>query len=159
MGRARNGDGHPIVTRLIKAPPEVVWAVLADGWSYASWVVGISRIRDVDRVWPRLGSRIQHSVGVWPVLLGDVTEVLYVDPGRELLLRTRGWPAGAAQVRLVLMPEGFNATKVSHVEDAVAGPARWVPRPLRQRAIAARTNEALRRLGYLAEGRHAQDPS
>lgn len=34
--------------RLIHASVEDVFAVLTDGWSYASWVVGASRIRDKD---------------------------------------------------------------------------------------------------------------
>ncbi len=37
----------PPVARRIEAPPGAVWAVLADGWLYATWVVGASRVRDV----------------------------------------------------------------------------------------------------------------
>ena len=36
----------------VEAPVDAVWAVLADGWSYAGWVVGASHIRDVDTGWP-----------------------------------------------------------------------------------------------------------
>ena len=39
---------RPRVTRTVDAPAEAVWAVLADGWLYASWVVGASRVREVD---------------------------------------------------------------------------------------------------------------
>ena len=41
-------DGVITVTRDVDAPGQAVWDVLADGWSYATWVVGASRVRDVD---------------------------------------------------------------------------------------------------------------
>ncbi|MDQ6715529.1 MAG: SRPBCC family protein, partial [Actinomycetota bacterium] len=63
----------PPVARRIEAPPGAVWAVLADGWLYATWVVGASRVRDVDLDWPTEGSRIHHSLGSWPALLSDET--------------------------------------------------------------------------------------
>ena len=36
------------VTHQTPARPEQIWAVLADGWTYAAWVVGASRIRAVE---------------------------------------------------------------------------------------------------------------
>jgi hypothetical protein len=51
------------VTRLVDASSEDVMAVLIDGWTYAEWVVGASRIRDVDKDFPAPGARIHHSVG------------------------------------------------------------------------------------------------
>ena len=84
------------------ASRDAVWSVLADGWTYAAWVVGTSRIRDVDPSWPAVGARIHHSVGAWPLLLDDQTEVIDADPGRLLVLRAKGWPAGEAMVQLEL---------------------------------------------------------
>jgi hypothetical protein len=89
-------DGHTVITRRVQASTEAVWAVLAAGWMYSTWVVGASRIRAVQQHWPQPGSRIHHSFGVWPALIDDHTEVLECDPGRELLLKARGWPAGEA---------------------------------------------------------------
>jgi len=89
-------DGRTVITRRINAPTEVVWSVLADGWMYATWAVGASRIRTVEPDWPTPGSRLHHSTGTWPVLINDQTEVVAADPGRELLLRARSWPAGEA---------------------------------------------------------------
>ena len=37
-----------INTRAVDATPDQVWQVLADGWLYPLWVVGASRMRDVD---------------------------------------------------------------------------------------------------------------
>ncbi|HEY1134888.1 MAG TPA: SRPBCC family protein [Nocardioides sp.] len=138
--------------RLTHAAPEHVWDVLADGWLYPLWVVGASRMRSVDEEWPGVGSRIHHSVGAWPLLVDDATLVEEVDPGVRLQVRARGWPLGEARVVLTLQPEG-GGTRLVIEEDAVAGPGRLVPPPLRGVGIAWRNIESLRRLALLAEGR------
>jgi Polyketide cyclase / dehydrase and lipid transport len=137
--------------RRMNCTPEQVFAVLADGWLYPTWVVGASRMRGVDDSWPSVGSAIQHSVGVWPVLLNDSTEILEWDPPRHAMLKARGWPAGEAHVTLDVQPRG-NGCLVRITEDVVAGPARLVPRIVSGTAIHARNTETLHRLGYLAEG-------
>jgi hypothetical protein len=147
-------DGRAVITRRVHAPAPVVWSVLADGWQYATWVVGASRIRKVEPEWPRPGSRLHHSFGVWPVLIDDHTEVLTCDPGRALLLKARGWPAGEAQVRIKITASGPDVSVVSIAEDAVAGPGRLLPRPVRQSLIGPRNIETLRRLALITEGRH-----
>ena len=140
---------HPIA-----APPEKVWATLADGWIYPTWVVGATRMRRVDPGWPSPGSRLHHSVGVWPAVINDFTESLDWVEGEWLLLRAHGWPAGAAEVDLRLVArEG--GTEVIMREDAVAGPGRLVPQPVRQALSVIRNREGLRRLGYIAEHRVA----
>ena len=141
-----------VVRHTIAAAPEQVWAALTDGWIYPGWVVGASRMRDVERGWPRPGTKLHHSVGVWPALVDDITESLDWVEGRMLLLRAHGWPAGAAEVELTLAPcEG--GTEVTMREDAVAGPGRLVPHPVRQVLSTIRNREALRRLAFLAERR------
>jgi hypothetical protein len=148
-----SGQAVASVTRRIAASADEVWSVLADGWSYATWVVGASRIRNVDPGWPREGTRVHHSFGTWPLLIDDSTAVVHAEPGRELVLHARGWPAGEATVRLLLTPDGPDATVITLREDVSAGPGRLLPRPVRQIALTPRNVEALRRLGYLAEGR------
>jgi len=147
-------DGRTVVTRRMHASAEDVWAVLADGWLYANWVVGASRIRQVDPEWPDRNSRLHHSFGVWPVLVDDHTEVLAAEAGRELLLRARGWPAGAARIQIRVTGASGHESIVSMAEDAAGGPIRLIPRPARQLLIAPRNAEALRRLALIAEGRH-----
>ena len=144
--------GTPAVEREIAASADDVWAVLEDGWLYPCWVVGASRMRDVDESWPQVGSRLHHSVGNWPLLLNDRTEVLECRPGRLLRLKAHGWPAGAAEVVIEIDPVGPGGAVVRMSEDASNGPATLVPRPLRQLAMVARNREALRRLAFLAEG-------
>jgi len=144
------------VSRQVQAPAEGVWAVLADGYAYATWVVGASRVRAVDQGWPGVGSRIHHSFGLWPALLNDTTEVLISRAPEELVLKARGWPLGVAHVILSIHPDSARECTVSIREDAVAGPGKLVPMVLRQALIPPRNREALKRLAYLAEGRHRQ---
>lgn len=139
-------------TRSIAATPEKVWDVLSDGWLYPLFVVGASRMRDVDETWPAVGSRLHHSVGTWPLLIDDTTEVLEIEEGRRLLLKARGWPAGEAHVDISLRPDG-DATLVTMEEDATAGPGVLVPKPLRDAQLHWRNVEALRRLAFVVEGR------
>lgn len=149
-------SGSAVVTRVVDVPAAAVWNVLSDGWLYATWVVGASRIRDVDNDWPREGSRIHHSVGVWPAAIDDSTTVVSAVPERELVLRARAWPAGEATVRIDLDPQDDGRTAISMAEDVVAGPARIVPQPARQLLITPRNRETLLRLSLLAHGRAAQ---
>jgi uncharacterized protein YndB with AHSA1/START domain len=139
-------------TRTVSATPERVWEVLSDGWLYPLFVVGASRMRNVDDTWPAVGSKLHHSVGTWPLLIDDTTEVLEVDEGSRLLLKARGWPAGEAHVEISLRPDG-GATLVTMEEDATAGPGVLVPKPLRDAQIHWRNVEALRRLAFVVEGR------
>lgn len=138
--------------RLVHATPEQVWRILADGWLYPLWVVGASRMREVDAGWPAVGTQLHHSVGSWPLLLDDTTEVLACTPGSLLRLRARAWPAGEAEVVLRLEASGTE-TEVVIEEDAVSGPGRLLPKPLRDVQLTWRNVETLRRLSYLAERR------
>jgi hypothetical protein len=120
-------------TRVMHATPEQVWEVLCDGWLYPLWVVGASRMREVDDGWPAVGTRLHHSVGTWPLLLDDVTET----------------------VVLRLTPVGTD-TEVVIEEQATAGPGALVPGPLQDPMLAWRNVETLRRLAFLVERRQQE---
>ena len=139
-------------SRTVAATPEQVWAVLADGWLYPLWVVGASRMREVDDTWPEPGACLHHSVGSWPLLVDDTTEVLECTPGSFLRLRARAWPGGEAEVTISLRALGAE-TEIVMTEDAVAGPGRLVPKPLRDLPLSWRNVEALRRLAFVVERR------
>jgi uncharacterized protein YndB with AHSA1/START domain len=138
--------------RTVDATPQAVWNVLADGWLYPLWVVGATRMRDVDSNWPEVGSRIHHSAGVWPLVVNDNTEVLEVEPIRRLRLRAKGWPLGEADVVIELEPVGAS-TRIRISEDAAEGPGTLVPGVVRAPMLKWRNTETLRRLAFVAEGR------
>ena len=78
--------------RELPAPPEVVFATIADPTTYPSWLVGNSEIREVEPAWPMPGSKFHHRVGRWPASIADSTKVLELDPGRMLRLNVRARP-------------------------------------------------------------------
>ena len=139
-------------SRTIAATPDQVWSVLADGWLYPLFVVGAARMRAVDDTWPAVGSRLHHSVGTWPVLIDDTTEVLEVEEGRRILLLARAWPAGQAHVDITVRPDGASSV-VTIEEQATAGPGALIPKPVQDVQLHARNIETLRRLAFVVEGR------
>lgn len=139
-------------TRSIAATPEQVWSVLSDGWLYPLFVVGAARMRHVDETWPAVGAQLHHSVGAWPLMIDDTTEVLEVEKDRRILLLARGWPAGQAHVEITLEPDAAS-TSVTMVEQATAGPGALIPKPIQDVQLHARNLEALQRLAYVVEGR------
>ena len=142
------------VRRLIAAPPDRVFAVLADGWSYSNWVVGSSHIRAVEPTWPADGARIHHSSGNWPLTLDDTTVVESVEPDRGLVLTAHGALLGSARIALGLQAEGA-ATRVTMSETPSAGPGRWLHNPVSELALHARNTESLGRLAATVERRTA----
>ena len=131
--------------------PEDIFAVLANGWLFPSWVVGASRMRYVDAKWPYEGARLHHSFGVWPALLDDVTVSLRWDPPLRMVIQPRGWPIGEARVTIDVKPRGRNCL-VRITETPVRGPGSWIPLPVINLPLRTRNTETLRRLAYLAEG-------
>jgi hypothetical protein len=142
-------------SRLVRATPEQVWKVLADGWLYPLWVVGATRMRDVDDGWPAQGARLHHSVGIWPLVLDDITESIECLPSSRLHLHAHGWPAGRADVTIILRAAGAE-TEVTIEEQATAGPGALVPRVVQDPLLHWRNVETLRRLAFLAERRQKQ---
>ncbi|TNB70548.1 SRPBCC family protein [Arthrobacter sp. BB-1] len=139
------------VSQLFNSPAADIWKVIADGWLYSGWVVGASRIRAVDDTWPQAGSRLHHSVGAWPLVINDSTQVTGVEPGKSLELVARGWPMGEAKVAITLEDRGDQCL-VTIAEDAIRGPGKRVPKALRDPAISVRNRETLKRLELMAAG-------
>ncbi|WP_116201724.1 SRPBCC family protein [Amycolatopsis circi] len=141
------------VSRTVPAPPEAVFEILADGWSYSGWVVGSCHIRDVDASWPQVGARIHHSVGGWPLQLEDTTAVLAVEPGVSLELEARGGALGTAKIELSLVPNGAGETTVRMAESVTGGVGGFLPESLQSLMLGPRNKESLSRLSALVLGR------
>jgi len=140
--------------RVVACSPEDVFAVLADGWLYPVWVVGASRVRHVDAEWPRPGTALHHSIGIWPVLFDDTTEVVEWSPDDTISLRARVGPLGRAVIVLTVRPHSRGCT-VTMGERFVGGVAATLPYLLRRLALTLRNHENLNRLAHLPEGRRA----
>jgi len=136
--------------RVMNCTPEDVFDVFRDGWSYATWVVGAARIRRVEEGFPGPGTKVHHSIGLWPVLLSDDTEVEEFDPPRKAQLLARAWPGGEARVTLTCEPVGEH-TRVTMRERVVSGPGRRIPAVAQDALLRARNKESLMRLAFLAE--------
>jgi hypothetical protein len=125
---------------------------MADGWTYSQWVVGNGRMRAVDAGWPAPGSKIHHTIGVWPLIINDETEVEACTPRQELVLLAKGRPFGGARItlRLIASPTGC-CIEMSEVPVGV--PLSLVPRRLALAAAWPRNRECTWRLAAHAERR------
>ena len=139
-------------TRDTTATPEQVWAVLADGWTYSQWVVGNGRMRAVDADWPAPGSKIHHTIGVWPLIINDETVVEACTPCRELVLLARVRPFGRARITLRLKPSPTGC-RIEMSEVPAGGPLSLVPQRLALAAVWPRNRECTWRLAAHAERR------
>lgn len=146
-------DSALTVKRDTTATRAQVWAVLADGWTYSQWVVGNSRMRAVSPDWPAAGATIHHSVGVWPLLLDDVTVVESVEPLEQLVLLAKGRPFGKARITLRLFDIHGGGCRIEMAETPVGLPMGWVPDRLALAAAIPRNRECTLRLAAIAERR------
>jgi hypothetical protein len=156
MARLDELDSSLTVKRDTTATRQQVWDVIADGWTYSQWVVGNSRMRAVDAAWPNVGSTIEHSIGVWPLLLDDITVVEECRPPEELVLFAKGRPFGKARITLRLT-DIDGGCRIEMAEVPVGAPMGWVPKRLALAAAAPRNRECTWRLAVLAERRHPED--
>lgn len=141
--------------RVLECTPDDVFATLADGWLYPVWVVGAARMRDVSPTWPEVGAKIHHSLGVWPILFDDETELVEWSPPRRLRLRAKAGPFGRAVVVIEVRPRAGGCI-VRIGEEPVTGPARALPSFLWAPLLHARNRETLRRLAAISEGRRRE---
>lgn len=142
-------------TTVVDAPPEVVFSVLADPSSYATFVVGTKRIRRFDPRFPEHGSEFHHTLSVGPVpILWDLSRVEEVVDGRRLVLRAQMRPFAVNRVAFTLRTVN-GGTEVEVEEYPIEGPAALLWNPAFEALMALRNAEMLRRLRQLAERRHA----
>ena len=142
----------------IDAPPEEVFARLADPECYPRWVVGAAGIRDYDEEFPAVGSRFHHKVGSWPVGLRDHTEVIEVEPPHRIVLKAKARPLGTARIAIDLAASAggtelrMEELPGDRLTSLLAG------NPVADTALRVRNAEALARLKRLVEGVPEGDP-
>ena len=134
----------------VSAPPEAVFAVLADPATYEDWVVGCKDIRGVEGRWPEPGATFHHTVGLGPLTVKDTTSVTECARPHRLVLRARARPTGVARVELDLA-EREGGTEVTITELPVEGPPALLHNKAQDWLIDRRNREGLRRLKRLAE--------
>jgi uncharacterized protein YndB with AHSA1/START domain len=137
-------------TTYIDAPPERVFDVLADPFTYDDWVVGTTKIRRADPEWPAPGTRLHHTVGFPPLGTSDHTEVVAVQAPERLELDAVARPFGRAKVELTLEASG-TGTRCTIVEDPSGWTAPLRLNPAVHLLIRLRNTETLRRLKAIAE--------
>jgi hypothetical protein len=135
----------------VDAPVADVLGVLADASAYPRWVVGPREAVAVDPTWPDPGSGFLHESLRGPFAVRDRTEVVRFDRDRgEVVLEAHSGPLGVALVRITVGEAG-ERTRVTLEEDALSGPLRLLPKPVRDVAIHTRNRRAIRRLRRMVE--------
>ncbi|WP_233258159.1 SRPBCC family protein [Micromonospora sp. S4605] len=155
--RSRREKAMIEVCRVIPTTAERIFAVLANGWSYASWVVGAAHMRAVDDGWPAVGTRVHHRIGPWPLHIDDRTMVRRMEPERLLELDAHAGPLGVARVRLTLEPLSPTTTRIRMGWTTVTGLAHLLPKATLAPIIRRRNAETLHRVEDLAM--HRQLPA
>ncbi|HEX2117632.1 MAG TPA: SRPBCC family protein [Acidimicrobiales bacterium] len=146
---------------VVEAPPEAVFAVLADPATYGAFVVGSKHVRRFEPNWPELGSCFHHTLAVGPFpVLRDKTCVEEVEEGRRLVLLAHMRPVAVNRVAFTLHPveQGTEvpSTEVEVEEYAVEGPMAPLWNPVFDAGMGLRNQEMLRRLKRIVERRLAR---
>jgi hypothetical protein len=134
-----------------------IFAVLADGASYARWVVGTANVEEIDDNWPEPNSRLRYQLGRVAFRKEDVTIAVRVARNSELELEAIGRPVGAATI-LITLDAVNDGCLVRIVETPKRGLAKTLNNPAFEALIWLRNLETLRRLQReVHRATHARD--
>lgn len=75
-----------VVHHVVRAQPQDVAAILADGWLYGAWIAASTGVRAVSSDWPAPGATLAQGMGAWPLPVGSILTVVQHDPGRLLVM-------------------------------------------------------------------------
>jgi len=135
-------------SRIIAAPPDAIWGVLIDPYTYPDWLIGAADIRDLDDTWPAVGSRFHHRVGVGLLSIPDNTEVEAIVAPAMLRLAVRARPLISAVATFRLVGDG-STTVVTVEEEPKLRMIGNIVRPLMDPAVHVRNHRSLQRLERL----------
>jgi uncharacterized protein YndB with AHSA1/START domain len=140
----------------VDAPVERAFVTLEDPRSLAHFVVGNRNVRRFDPRWPVVGTKVDHSIGVGPLVIRDQSVVVAAEPPRRLVLDAKIRPFGTFRVAFHLSPEGPDGrrTKLRIDESPVAGAVARKPlAAVSEGVLRIRNREMARRLRRLVEER------
>jgi uncharacterized protein YndB with AHSA1/START domain len=135
----------------VAAPPDAVWEILADPYSYSEWVVGTREILSADPSWPEVCSLLRYRAGIGPVRFEGHSIVREVDAPRRLELEADAKLMGA-RVSLSLKPWADGALAVVE-EHWIRGPSMLLDNPLVDLALTIRNRWMVRNLASVVERR------
>jgi len=127
--------------------PDQVFAHLTNPWEYPKWLLGASKMRDVDDSWPAVGSNFHHRVGIGPIKVNDRSQVLEIDPPRKLVLLVKARPLFQGKVTFTVEPDGDGSLLT--LEEEPAFPGASLVRPLVDPPTHARNEKSLENLADL----------
>lgn len=135
----------------LPAPPEKVFEVLIDPYSFPKWVVGAKRIRGVDPDWPRPGSAFHHASGAGgEITVKDKTVLVTMNPPSSLVLQAYLRPLGIVRIRITLERGSAEGTTLMTMREAPApGTKLTKVKKLLDPALATRNFRSLRCLEKL----------
>jgi hypothetical protein len=119
--------------------------VLADGFSYADWVVGTRQVRQVDPDWPRPGSSLHFTAGLGPFSVDDKTTSRICEERSRLELEAHAMPYGSVRISIEILPWGDD-TVVIIDEHPLRGPSALLENPLVELVLTIRNRRMLRKL-------------
>ena len=135
--------------QLVKCPPHQVWRVLADGDSYARWVVGTQEILHVDPGWPAFGAALRFQAGLGPIHFEDSCTVRICEPEHRLELEAKAERFGTARIAFTLVPWSTD-TLVMLDEHPLLGPGARLQGPISERLLHLRNRRLLDNLANVA---------
>lgn len=137
--------------QLVKCPPHGVWRVLANGDSYARWVVGTQKILRVDPTWPAVDAELRFQAGLGPLHIKDSCIVRICEPQHRLELEAIAQPFGTARIAFTLTPWG-DYTLVTLTEHPLLGSGARLYGPISERLLHLRNRSLLINLAQVAVG-------
>lgn len=135
--------------QLVKCSPHQVWQVLANGESYAQWVVGTQEILEVDPAWPAVGAALRFRAGIGPLHFEDSCVVRICEPERRLELEAIAEPFGTARIAFTLIPWSTH-TLVILDEHPLRGPGALLQGPPSELILHLRNRRILGNLARTA---------
>jgi NAD(P)-dependent dehydrogenase (short-subunit alcohol dehydrogenase family)/uncharacterized protein YndB with AHSA1/START domain len=137
----------------IAASPERVFEVLSDAHRYPEWVVGAAGTLRADDDFPAPGTMFRHRVGLGPLTLSDITEVLELDPPRKIVLKAKARPLGTALVTIELSERAGGTDLMMEERGGDKLTALVADNPLGGVGLRVRNTVALSRLKRIVEER------